>query len=312
MDILLFGLLVLSAAMVVLEQKVIRMIIYLAVFSLISSLCFLVIASPDVAIAEAVIGIFNTVIFIVALEKYDAPARWAESVRVNKTKENLMRIAKRFASAAFCALLFILFASFIPTTDANPLTKDQFIARFALDIGGENAVSAIYLGYRVYDTLFEALMLLISIVAIIHISMHRETSIDSTSRFRHIAESDITSVTIRLISPLLIVFGVYLIFNGHISPGGGFQGGVVLAAFFVCRYIVYNISDISPTKILTLEKAAFVGIVLLASLFTLYNVTPFIPQNIYLVLMNVLIGAKVACGFIIIFYRFIVFERRPA
>lgn len=39
---------------------------------------------------------------------------------------------------------------------------------FQQDTGAANAVAAIYLNYRVYDTLFEALLLLIAIVAIIH------------------------------------------------------------------------------------------------------------------------------------------------
>lgn len=34
----------------------------------------------------------------------------------------------------------------------------------------------------------------------------------------------------RLLSPYILVFGWYVIFHGHYSPGGGFQGGTLLAA----------------------------------------------------------------------------------
>lgn len=34
----------------------------------------------------------------------------------------------------------------------------------------------------------------------------------------------------RLLSPYIMVFGWYVIFHGHYSPGGGFQGGALLAA----------------------------------------------------------------------------------
>ncbi len=34
----------------------------------------------------------------------------------------------------------------------------------------------------------------------------------------------------RLLSPYIMVFGLYVIFHGHYSPGGGFQGGTLLAA----------------------------------------------------------------------------------
>lgn len=34
----------------------------------------------------------------------------------------------------------------------------------------------------------------------------------------------------RLLSPYIMLFGIYVIFHGHYSPGGGFQGGTLLAA----------------------------------------------------------------------------------
>ncbi len=34
----------------------------------------------------------------------------------------------------------------------------------------------------------------------------------------------------RLVAPLIQVFAFYVIFHGHYSPGGGFQGGALLAA----------------------------------------------------------------------------------
>lgn len=34
----------------------------------------------------------------------------------------------------------------------------------------------------------------------------------------------------RLLSPYILLFGLYVIFHGHYSPGGGFQGGTLLAA----------------------------------------------------------------------------------
>ena len=34
----------------------------------------------------------------------------------------------------------------------------------------------------------------------------------------------------RILTPLILVFGLYIIFNGHLSPGGGFSGGAVLGA----------------------------------------------------------------------------------
>ena len=43
-------------------------------------------------------------------------------------------------------------------------------------------------------------------------------------------ESPIVLLGARLLSPYIMVFGWYVIFFGHYSPGGGFQGGALLAA----------------------------------------------------------------------------------
>lgn len=49
---------------------------------------------------------------------------------------------------------------------------DYIKNNFTKDTGAKNAVTAIYLNYRVYDTLFETLTLLVSIIGVIHFSKH--------------------------------------------------------------------------------------------------------------------------------------------
>lgn len=44
------------------------------------------------------------------------------------------------------------------------------------------------------------------------------------------SSSPIILLLSRVISPYIMLFGMYVIFHGHYSPGGGFQGGVMLAA----------------------------------------------------------------------------------
>lgn len=42
--------------------------------------------------------------------------------------------------------------------------------------------------------------------------------------------NQIISTVSGAISPFIMLFGLYVIFHGHYSPGGGFQGGTLLAA----------------------------------------------------------------------------------
>lgn len=52
--------------------------------------------------------------------------------------------------------------------ERNLELSEYFIHNYEADTGAGNAVAAIYLNYRVYDTLFEALLLLIAIIGIMH------------------------------------------------------------------------------------------------------------------------------------------------
>jgi multisubunit Na+/H+ antiporter MnhB subunit len=40
--------------------------------------------------------------------------------------------------------------------------------------------------------------------------------------------------------PLALMFGIYVILHGHLSPGGGFQGGVIVASAVILVYLGYG------------------------------------------------------------------------
>ena len=296
---------IVTAMLLVREQRVVRLIIILSLFSLLNAICFFLLAAPDVAMAEAVVSAFSTILFIVCFEKYySVVASVPGKPQVSKKKSRLVPLLFTFLLAA----LFILA---IPDSPQIPALKLSYLSSFSADIGGENAVTAIYLGYRMYDTVFEALMLLVSIVAVMHLSRHEDMVVTDEPR-SGVSDSNIVGITVRIICPLLLLVSVYLIANGYLSPGGGFHGGVVAASFFVCRYMIYGISDMRIDKAVVMEKLTYLVIVLFTVFFIFLGAHSFlpIPKGIYLTSVNLLLGIKVACGFLIVFYRFIAFERR--
>ncbi|MCL2568628.1 MAG: DUF4040 domain-containing protein [Oscillospiraceae bacterium] len=309
---------ILTALLIVKERRAIRIILYFGAFSFITAICFFLLGSPDVAMAEAAISTFATIFFVICVEKYtNLQIDEAEkaSDRQEDKKPLTYHLKKFLPPLGFTVFLCALFIHFLPDNTVNTFLKDQYVERFAFDVGGENAVTAIYLGYRVYDTLFEALILVITVVAVSHMSWFDKTSV-ADGRRSDIQRSGMAVFTIRIIAPILLLFGVYLIMNGHISPGGGFQGGVAIASFFICRYMIYNIYDISIDKIIRAEKAVFVVAALIAVAAIFLGVWARVPaayldlyQGTYLLIMNALIGVKVACTFIVLFYRFVAIER---
>jgi len=302
---------IISALLCIWAQRLVTIVVYLGIFSTISAVCFFMFGAPDVAMAEVAVSSFSIIFIIVCFEKYFSVVSDVQSE--NTQKDTPAKLLLRLLPAAlFTVLLIGLFLYFAPTGAANTYLRNLYLEGFHRDVGGENAVTAIYLGYRVYDTLFEALMLLISVVGVAHMSCHSDSEV-TDEQFSGITKSDAIDVyTIRLICPIILIFGVYLVLNGHISPGGGFGGGVAIASFFICRYFIHHIYDVRFGKIMIIEKMTFAAIVFLAVIFVFFGLHISFPQikDTYLVLMNLLIAMKVSCGFIIIFFRYIAFERR--
>ena len=47
----------------------------------------------------------------------------------------------------------------------------------------------------------------------------------------------------RILMPFIVVYALYVVMHGHHSPGGGFQGGVILAASFVLLVISHGLEQ---------------------------------------------------------------------
>ncbi len=105
------------------------------------------------------------------------------------------------------------------------------------ETGAVNIVTGIILDYRGFDTLGESHVLFIAVCTVLlMLSVWGEKNEKLRLRVneyeRHFEPGDdlILQSAARILSPLTLVFGLYIIFNGHLSPGGGFSGGAVLGA----------------------------------------------------------------------------------
>ena len=96
-----------------------------------------------------------------------------------------------------------------------------------------NLVTAVLADYRGYDTMFETVVVFIAglaIMAIVGMKPGWNTSLPKVEPADPGREDPIIRVTCRLLMPLILLFGLYVIAHGHHSPGGGFQGGVIIGA----------------------------------------------------------------------------------
>ncbi|HOK56750.1 MAG TPA: MnhB domain-containing protein [bacterium] len=52
--------------------------------------------------------------------------------------------------------------------------------------------------------------------------------------------SEIVKTISKIVVPFIIIFGISVIFYGHLTPGGGFPGGVIISASFVLLLLAYG------------------------------------------------------------------------
>ena len=128
-------------------------------------------------------------------------------------------------------------------------------------------------------------------------------------------QSKILITISRSLFPLAILFGIYIIVNGDLSVGGGFQGGVIIATSYLIYYIIMEEHAFSLSKMIKVDKYFYIVIpvFICLSFFTKGELfTNFFSDSysidvrrIYLVILNLLIGIKVALGFISVLHIFL-------
>lgn len=71
-------------------------------------------------------------------------------------------------------IIIYVFIMNMSTVSLDTPIFDYLVNNGVAETSSENLVTSVYLYYRYYDTLFEALLLIISVIAIIYLSIHKE------------------------------------------------------------------------------------------------------------------------------------------
>jgi len=134
-----------------------------------------------------------------------------------------MRTVLAFAAALYVSLFITALFTDADISDLGPVAQ-TYAQNGINDVGSANLVTAVIVTYRGLDTLGEVTVLFTASTAIILL-----LSLHAIAR-RASPASDIVSLTARVLRAPILLFGLYIIAHGHLSPGGGFPGGAVIAS----------------------------------------------------------------------------------
>ena len=106
---------------------------------------------------------------------------------------------------------------------------DYYIGHALEDTGAENIVSGMILDYRAFDTLGESFVLFTALNCVL-ILLRRDEPGEEEDDYYDLTHDNILRKAGLVMVPSVILFGFYVMLNGHLSPGGGFSGGAVVGA----------------------------------------------------------------------------------
>lgn len=245
-------------------------------------------------------------------------------------------MSPRFRLLSSLSAILVLFTLYVAAALSIPRAGDYrgpygdvlneiaVVERHATDV-----VSAVTFDYRGLDTLGEELILFTSVIGVtVMLRRHRDER-DATHKEQQLPfairpashESDAVRVlTAALIGPS-VTFGIYIVTHGQISPGGGFQGGTILASVPLLVYLAASPGRyfrIAPPALVERAEAAgvmaflaigFIGYfgtgIFLDNVFPLGPMPPNVASSGMILLLSVATGLEVSGGFIFLLTAFV-------
>ena len=133
---------------------------------------------------------------------------------------------------ALFALLFAAIAVTYTEQQTLPPLAAGYVKLIPEELGAPNVITGILLTYRGFDTLGEVAVLFMvaaGVGLVLGDSTRRRDAVPAKSE-AIVPSTELVRNGAAILFPLISIFAAYIIMNGHLSAGGGFQGGAIIAS----------------------------------------------------------------------------------
>jgi multicomponent Na+:H+ antiporter subunit B len=203
-------------------------------------------------------------------------------------------------------------------TFSGPYT-DYLLAHAVSLRRATNVVMAVAFDFRGFDTLGEEFILFTAVsgVALLLRESRRRAEYQRPTDAQPVEA--LAAVGLAL-SPAFVVLGLYLVAHGHLTPGGGFQGGVVLAAGALLVYLAgqyRGFRKATPEQLLDVAEGVGAGGYVAVGLSGLalgttflVNVLPYgrigqLDSSGTIAVIDTMVGLEVAAAFVLLVTEFV-------
>ncbi|MGF6612555.1 multicomponent Na+:H+ antiporter subunit B [Paraburkholderia sp. WSM4175] len=135
-----------------------------------------------------------------------------------------------------------------------------YVVRGPLELGAPNIVTGILITFRGFDTLGEVAVLFM-VAASVGVLLKEESNATSDAAADESASArrpagEIVHTGKQVLLPMIFTFGGYVIVNGHLSAGGGFQGGAIVASAVMLMLLARPRSTLNVALLSVVESLA--------------------------------------------------------
>ncbi len=176
--------------------------------------------------------------------------------RVYKSFNGFYKIVSVLCCLALIAILLVA-VSYLPPVGgkdnpANNEVSEKYIEDGVQDTGAVNIVTGMILDYRAFDTFGESNVLFIATCAVL-VLLRNDKKKDKAKmleearreQFYEPKDDVILQKITFVLFPIIAIFGIYVVLNGHLSPGGGFSGGAIIGAGLILYANAFGFDNIN-------------------------------------------------------------------
>lgn len=205
--------------------------------------------------------------------------------------------------AAMAVILFPLFQSFEGGTQLSELGQ-YYTQNGVSDTGATNLVASVVVTYRGLDTLGEVTILFLAASIIsFFLSVSKDDRIENRTVM---SVTEILSTASQTLVPIIVLVGAYILVNGHLTPGGGFQGGAIIASGTLLMFLANPNHKLNHTIIHVIESTSGIAFVAIGVIGVLMMDGGFLSNKLFdlgtpgevisagaMPLINIFLGLKV-------------------
>jgi len=164
-------------------------------------------------------------------------------IKLNLAKQKGVKI-RRFLLAILCLAMGVCIGKSLQTIQVQQIDLAVIVQNELHNSGVTNPVTAVLLNFRSYDTLLEVGVLVLAAFSVFSLSTVQLPRLEPDKN--HIGS--VQKCLVRLLTPVMIVIGGYLLWVGADAPGGAFQAGSVIAAALLLLLLSEYQLPLQPPK----------------------------------------------------------------